>query len=323
MSVSEGNYRLVCQYCKEDFLTKNYSKHLIDKHKSEIFVNKANKDELSGVANKPETWWPRPIEINLKGKIQYYVPCCKQFYTKETLAMNHSKSKECRELFVKKAKELLLDVSPVTINNSTVSGSIVNNITQNITIVDLSGNVLKTIKQLVNTIDYKEQERATYRKKLEKLRAKYKDDPEYDSDISTVASYYGDDESDDYESKMERYLPEEQISKNVVKSFNKFGIDISREGLELRTKQDHDRETAEKREFIIEELQVEYDTVVFAIKNIQDDIIYNEKKISDPDFDDSWKVKARINVHSLKSKLEDAKKMKEEVRVKLEKAKTV
>lgn len=319
--IKDKNVRLECPYCKDDFLIKSYSKHLIDNHKTEIFVNKHNKQELSEVANKKETWWPSPLEIKMKDKTQYLVTCCNKFYSKETQARKHSKDKECRANYVKNAKELLSSVAPVNISNThSGSGDIINNITQNITIVDLSGNILKTIKRLVNNADYKEQERAYNHKKLEKLRAKYKDDPDYDSDISTVDSYYGDDESDDYKSKLERFIPEVELDKETVKAFNKYGIDISREGLGLRTKEDSEREKQEKKESEIDDLETKIDECDNCITTCEDDIDKYKRIMTDTD-NDINKINCKTKISKIQILLEATKKEKNKYQEQLNKLK--
>lgn len=275
-----NNIRLECPFCKETFLNKSFSKHLNDDHFNEIFNDEKNKKELEELSTKKNTVCYRPVEVIVKEKELYYVPCCKKYYSKITQAKKHGRNKECFTKVISEVKKDLESIVPITINNNidisgnnnTVNNTVINNITQNITFVDLSGNVLKTIKRLVSEIDDKESERAYTHKKLEKLRAKYKNDEDYDSDISSVESYYGDDESDDYKSKVERFIPEDVLDSKYLKTLAKMGIECSREKLGLRCKDDHEQDMKEKEERIRFQKEQEQEEKSERIGNLRADI---------------------------------------------------
>lgn len=252
--ISGNNYRLECPFCKEEFLTKTYSKHLLNKHKSEIFVNKHNREVLTEVASKNEGWWPTYLEFKLKDKTQYFAPCCNKFYTKDTQARKHSKNKECRDKVINNAKELLSQVTPIAISNiHSGSGDIINNITQNITIVDLSGNILESFKTFNQIIDRKNVDNAYDKKMIAKLQKRMEEEGlEPVSDVSSVDTCYdSDDESDTIAMRFDitKRLPK------ISKVFSKIGIDISREGLGLSTKEEHDDKVRDKRNQEIEILE--------------------------------------------------------------------
>ncbi len=278
-----SNHRLECPSCKTTHLSKDYSKHLNKEHEFEIFTTKSNKKELEELASKTNGRWFRPVEVKIKDKTLYYVPCCKKYYSRIDLATAHNKKKECTDTVLEEAKALLQKIAPITITNThTGSGDIINNITQNITIVDLSGNVLKTIKQLVRTIDIKEEDRAINVKKANKLKKILEEhNIDYDSDVSQPLSYYGDDEGED--DMVHRYDAEDRCNKVIVKKFKEFGLDISRDGLELRTKDDHETEKLEKQQALKEEKEeIEHDIFMVAsrIDSLESQIKNAKKRLA-------------------------------------------
>jgi hypothetical protein len=281
--LSSNNYRLECPFCKEEFLTRTYSKHIIDKHRDELFVNKHNKEVLIEVANKKEGWWPSPLEFKLKDKTQYYTPCCGKFYTKDTQARKHNKSKECREKVVEKAKELLASVVPVNISNThSGTGDIINNITQNITIVDLSGNILKSFKTFNQIIDRKNVDAAYDKKRIAKMQKKMEEEGlEPVSDVSTVVTCYDSEEEED--TKAMRFDITKELPASLTKTFTKLGIDLSREGLGLPTKEEHDDRVKDKRDQEIEMLEDEIVSYKDEILGYKDDIKDYKERLKDAD----------------------------------------
>jgi hypothetical protein len=278
-----SNFRLSCYFCKEEFLFKTYSKHLIDKHLSEIFVNKHNKKELDDLCAKKEGSWFSSIELKINGKELYLASCCNKFYSKKSMADKHSKNKECRDTYLKNAKELCAKIAPITINNThSGSGDIIINNTYNI--LDLSGNIIKTFKALNQKLDRKNVDGAYDKKliaKLQKQREKEGLDPV--SDVSTVSTCY--DSNDECDTNALRY----DISRDmpsIHKSFIKYGFDLSREGLDLPTKEEHDNKKREQRQYDIEELEdniVECKGVIYSSK---EDIEAWEERIRDAEDED-------------------------------------
>jgi hypothetical protein len=281
--LSGNNYRLGCPFCKEEFLTRTYSKHIIDKHKDELFVNKHNKEVLVEVCNKKEGWWPSPLELKLKDKTQYFTPCCGKFYTKDTQARKHNKSKECREKVVEKAKELLASVVPINISNThSGTGDIINNITQNITIVDLSGNILKSFKTFNQIIDRKNVDAAYDKKLIAKMQKKMEEEGlEPVSDVSSVDTCY--DSDDECDTKAMRFDITKELPKSVTKTFTKLGIDLSRGGLGLTTKEEHDDRVKDKKDQEIEILEDEIISLKDELHNYKEDIKDYKERLKDAD----------------------------------------
>ena len=308
------NHRIECPYCKDDFLTKTYSKHLLDKHKSEIFVNKHNKNNLTEVTNKKEGSWSIPIEVKLKDKSQFFVPCCNKFYTKESQARKHNKNKECRDIYVKNAKELVSQVAPITINNThSGTGDIIINNTYNI--VDLSGNIIKTFKKMNQIIDRKNVDTAYDKKIINKYKkALEENNIDINSEVSSVQSGY-DSDSESETTAMRYDIAKEMPS--LYKAFNKYGFDLSREGLELSTKEEHALKVKEQLEIRIEELECEYDTIKYAIKDAKENICFYEEKIKDQDYSEADKMKYKNKIINSQNNLDKARQIKEEIEEKL------
>jgi hypothetical protein len=286
--ISGNNMRLECPYCKECFLTKSYSNHLNNKHISEIFNVKRNKEELQELANKKNGHCFRPVEIKVKEKEMYFVPCCKKYYSKIAQAEKHGSKKECYEKVLDEAKKVLEEVAPMTIvNNHSGSGNIINNITQNIT-VDLSGLVLcvtQLTKQLVSAKDNTEYDRAESFKKAEKFRKILEQhNIDYDSDTSSIKSgYCSDDDKEQQQYKQQKYEPEKKIKNDILKKLSKFGIDITRDGLGMRTKEDHELNKLEKIHEIkemMEEVQYDIDTIKSRIKCLNESIDEKEERMN-------------------------------------------
>jgi len=281
--LSGNNYRLECPFCKKDFLNKNFSDHLLLHHKDEIFVNKSNKSNLEEYSNRKEGSWPSPVEIKLKDKTAYYTPCCKKFYTKHCTASKHNKNEECRKNTYKNAKELLASVVPINISNThTGSGDIINNITQNITVVDLSGNILKSFKAFNQIIDRKNVDSAYDKKMIAKLQKKREEEGlEPVSDVSSVVTCYDSEEETD--TKAMRFDITKELPASLTKVFTKLGIDLSREGLGLPTKEEHDDRVKEKRDQEIEILEDEILSYKDEILGYKDDIKDYKERLKDAD----------------------------------------
>jgi len=307
------NYRIECPFCKKDFLTKSFSSHLENEHQEEIFRNKSNKDELEDFTNRRTAICFRPIEIKIKDKEFYYVPCCKKYYSKiGTAQKQHSSNKECCGKAIQEAKNLFSKITPSITNIHSGSGDNITNITQNITIVDLSGNILKTFKNVIRTLDYKEEDRALEHKKNLKLKKILEENGiDYDSDVSAVSSYYGDDERDD--ERVYRYDLEHKIDKRDIKKFRDLGIDLSREGLGLRTEETQLEEKRQKQEANKEEIEdLEYD-----IKNLEDSIEgYNDiiedreeriKQLKESTPEKEWGL-IKENINNMTNKINECKR---------------
>jgi len=290
---NSNNLRLECPFCKISFLTKSFSKHLNDTHLPEIFVSKVNKQEVDDACKRKEGSFFNPLELKLKDKEMYYVSCCKKFYSKKSMAQKHSKSKECRDVFLKNTQELSEKLTPINVsNNHSGSGDINNNTTiiNNYNIYDLSGNIVKTFKEVIQNLDDEKKEKSRYYKKYAKLKKFMEEnDIDYDSDVSTVQSYYADDEcetNEDYFKKAERYDLTKELSKKDILPFIKAGIDLSREGLGLKTKEEHDNEIKEKKQYEIENVEdkiTDCKDVIYDCKETIDDL---EHRIRDFDNDD-------------------------------------
>jgi uncharacterized C2H2 Zn-finger protein len=260
MSESKSsNHRLECPKCKTTFLNKDYSKHLNKEHESEIFTNKENKKELESLANKKDGRFFRPLELKVYEKTLYYVPCCKKYYSKIETAKPHSKNKECTDIVVQEAKNLLEKVSlfnivintPINIdisgnNNShnTIAPNIVNNITINIDEAQLQ----KLLKNMVLELDVANKERAELYKKNKKMKTQVKEqfDCDIDSDVSSVLGYFTDEElsdNDDPDRKV-KYYDINKNNKTIMKKLNK---DYSRKALNLSTKEQKEAQQEEQK----------------------------------------------------------------------------
>lgn len=293
---SGNNIRLECPFCKKDFLTKSFSSHLEYEHQEEIFKNKHNKDELEDFTKITSTFHFRPLEIKIKDKDYYYVPCCKKYYSKiGTAQKQHSTNKECCAKVKDQAKELLNKLVPSVVNIHSGSGNNITNITQNITIVDLSGNIISTFRNVITAMDIKEEERALEHKKNMKYKKLLEENGiEYDSDVSSILSYYGNDEHDD--ERVYRYDIEKRVDKRVIKRFRDLGVDLSREGLNIRTeqtqkeekqqKQEADKEEREEIERDISELEESIDGYNDIIQDREDRI----KHLKDSTPENEWKL---------------------------------
>ena len=275
-----NNYKIECPYCKEEFITKTYSKHLLNKHKSEIFVNKHNREVLSEVANKKEGWWPSPLEFKMKDKTQYFAPCCDKFYTKDTQARKHNKSKECREKVIEKAKELLASVAPITIANThSGSGNIINNITQHITVIDLSGCIQSIVKTFTQEIENERYDKVSLYKKYSKYKKVLEENGiDCNSETSSISSYFSDNECETTQEsfrKLERVKPDElfsQTNRVLNNRIIKSGIDISREGVGLSTQEEHNDRINDKKKQEIEMIEDEIIAFKDEVAGYKEDI---------------------------------------------------
>jgi len=249
--MSSKNPRIDCPFCKSDHLIKSFSNHLLSYHKEQLFKD-ANKRELEWFSSRPPnrkdgvSYWFDPIELNYKDKTLYYVPCCEKFYTKKMMAHNaHVGKAECMKVAVSNAKELLNEINErfnIT-NTHSGSGNIINNITQNITVIDMSGNLTGLVKSLVVDMDVKESDRALLHKKNLKLKKLLEEhNIDFDSDVSDPLSEYDSDDS----TKFNRFDPTRQIPKKYRDAFR--DVDLSRAGLKLRTKEQHEDDLAAKAE---------------------------------------------------------------------------
>jgi hypothetical protein len=258
-----GQYRITCPYCSDAFITKCYSKHLITEHFNEIF---SDKDNVKNVIEHTNTSCVSSIEVSIKDKKMFLVPCCNAFYSKDVQADKHLKNKECKESCRQKAKDLLhtIDNIKIVINAApiTITGdhNTVNNIINNTIIVDLSGNIKSISKDMTNMVDsarissarnYRKAKRLS--KALEQMKEAFKDNKDvqayiktiqYESDsdksVDTIRSYYTIDELDEGEDeceKHERFNVMKECRKKDMKAIN---IDLSREALGLSTEENHD-----------------------------------------------------------------------------------
>jgi hypothetical protein len=249
--LSGNNHRLECPICKKDFLNKSFSNHLLNFHKDYIFTNKDNKETLKEYINKKIIYSGDYMAIKIDDTIQYFVPCCNKFYTKEGTAVNHLKKKECKDKALGNAKELLSGLTPISVdlsttidnsgnnNTNTVNNNQVINIT-NYNLYDLSNNLLKTItKEATKIIDDERYDKVSYLKKLRKLKTIFENHPDYNSDISSIASAYdSDDESDTTLSRMDFKKDFEKYNKKIATQLSEAKIDVSRKSLSLKTKED-------------------------------------------------------------------------------------
>jgi hypothetical protein len=297
MSDTKGtNLRLSCPFCKEEFLTKSYSNHLIFNHKDELFLSKNNKKALEETCTRKEGSWFSPIELIINGKELYLVSCCNKFYSKKILASKHAMKKDCRDCYLKNAKELLGNIS-TNINMSGNNNTNTVSVTNNYNFYDLSGNLLQTISKEVNdVIDDERYNKTCYYKKLKKLKSIFKDDPRYDSDYSTVDSAYdSDDESepDSYFTKLQRYDLTKELDKKIIKKLAEMGLDLSREGLDMsRVKEVHQDEKRQKKELAIEELEDKIITCNSVINDAKEDIEGYEERLRDADDEDEYTTRA-------------------------------
>ena len=134
-----SNTRLECPFCNETFLNKSYSNHLNKVHFNDLFNNKYNKKELEELSNIKNTVCFRPVEVKVKDKEMYYVPCCKKYYSKIAQAQKHGRDKECYSKVVEETKKDLEQIVPIinNITNIDISGNsnTVNNTTNNNTTI--------------------------------------------------------------------------------------------------------------------------------------------------------------------------------------------
>ena len=280
--MSSNNIRVDCPFCKTDHLIKSFSNHLLSLHKEQLFKGE-NKKELESFSNLPSnrkdgvSRWFDPIELNYKDKTLYYVPCCQKFYSKKQMAhKSHVGKPDCMRVAVANAKELLAEINErfYITNTHSGSGDIINNITQNITVIDMSGNLTGMIRSMTIDLDIKERDRATLHKVNNKLKKLLEENNiEYDTDVSDVISEYDSDVS----TKLNRYNPEKKIPKKFREPFKE--VDLSRAGLNLRTKEHQMRELAEKAEEEKYKKEVEEYERREAIGNAKGRIIACKEKI--------------------------------------------
>jgi len=269
-TTSKPNHRIKCSYCNESFLIKAYSSHVIREHKIDIF-KKDNLDELKRVVKNKHT--RMPIEVThrvLKGddKVEFFVPCCNKFFSRDFMAMKHLKTNECRVCYHTNAEKLLNEISGITTsvvvdisgnNNTANTHTTTNNIVNNGTLImDNSGNVvdlIALIKKLNITIDYLQYEKALNAKKKNKYKNKLvtiNENTESDfSDVSDIESIYSevnDDVSDkevcfkrfDIQKKLKTFVKKEGLNVDLSK--------LSRDALNLRTGYEKAKEIKEKKE---------------------------------------------------------------------------
>jgi hypothetical protein len=246
------NHRISCPYCKETFLIKTYSKHLIKEHKIEIF----KKNNLTNLKQQTNTKYVAPIPIIHKqlkddDKEESFVCCCKIFYTKYDMAIKHlRKSPQCKASYIESSKALYNEiVPPIEINNlvdisgnhniATTNNIVVNN--GSTLIMDNSGivvDLIALIKKLNQVIDSKSYDIAYANKVVKKFRNKLeKVEEETDSDVSDVNSVYSgvNDDNIDKNTSLKTF----DIAKRLPKFVKPItGINLSREGLKLKTAQD-------------------------------------------------------------------------------------
>jgi len=265
-STNKPNHRIKCSYCNKYFLIKSYSSHLMREHKNTIF-KKDNLDEFKRVVkNKSKV----PIEVThrvLKGddKVEFFVPCCNKFFSRDYMAIKHLESPECRVCYITNAEKLLNEISGISTsivvdisgnNNTANTHTTTNNIVNNGTLImDNSGNIvdlITLIKKLNTTIDYLQYENALNAKKRNKYKSKLAtihEDTESDvSDIESIYSGVNDDVSD-----KEVYNKRFDIQKKLKTFVKKEGLNIdlsklSRDALNLKTGYDKAKEIREKEQ---------------------------------------------------------------------------
>lgn len=266
-------------------MIKSFSKHLLNFHKEDLFKGK-NRAELEWFCNHEEKWWFQPIEVNYKDKEFYYTPCCEQFYSKHATAHTHTRDKECRGRALKNGQALLKEINErIQINNThSGSGDIINNITQNITIVDMSGNIKGLVKCMTVEIDMKESDRVMlYKQNLKLKKLLEENNIEYDSEVSDIISEYDSDTSN--ASRREcKYDPSKKLPEKYRKAFRE--IDLTRGGIKLRTKEQHDQDIADAlEEKRLEEENAEFErreqigNIKGRIKSLEDKIKRYEHQI--------------------------------------------
>lgn len=253
--MSDTNHRIDCSLCDKKMLNKDYSKHLNKEHISDIFNDVKNRKELEELADKKNGRNFRPIELKVKDKELYFVPCCKKYYSKMAHAEKHNTKKECYEKVLEEAKVILETINngidntvkpntTINNNNTDISGNdnTVNNTTNiinNYNFYDLSGNLIKTIcKEVCGIIDSDRHDKVYYFKKLNKLKSIFQDHPDYDSSVSTVDSAY--DSDDECDTKLERIDLDKEFNKynkKTAKQLSEVNIDLSRKNLGLKTKE--------------------------------------------------------------------------------------
>lgn len=248
---SKPNYRITCPYCKADFLTKSYSKHLISEHIQAIFQNKENADSLlkASKTKKPKQYgW---VDLTIKGRDYHFMPCCEAFYTKSSTAKSHMKE-SCEKTFVSKAEELLERIKGTGIVINTGDNTIIN-----LTVQDNSGVLIDVIKRMTTKIDGCDEARARYYKKLQKLKnaisvfkERHAEDDDIideinelypDSDISSVKSVYGEEDDERFMNSDDEKYTERFDATRVftgAKFFKGCKIDLSRDALKLSTLQE-------------------------------------------------------------------------------------
>jgi hypothetical protein len=264
------------------------------------------------------SYWFSPIELNYKDKTLYYVPCCEKFYSKQQMAHNaHVGKPECMKVAVANAKELLKEINErfsIT-NTHSGSGNIINNITQNITVIDMSGNLTGMVKSLVVDMDVRESDRALLHKKNLKLKKILEENNiDFDSDVSDPLSEYDSDDS----TKYNRFDPLKKIPKKYRDAFR--DVDLSRAGLKLRTKEQHDEDLAAKaEEEKFQKDQEEFErreSIACAkgrIKDCKDKIKWTEGRIEmySNDSETLWKKDIddyRLKIKKLETVIEESEK---------------
>ena len=251
MSDSKPTNRLIeCPSCKEKFLSRDYSKHISNTHETEIFSDVENKKELEELSSKKDGRFFRPVELKVHEKTLYYVPCCKKYYSKFETAKVHTKKKECTDIVLQEAKNLLEKIGAININidisgnNNTANV----NVTNNFNFYDLSGNLIKKIvKEFTTTIDVERRDMAEMKKKLKKLQSIFGDDERYDSDTSTVKSGYDSDNESEAPITAKKFDITKELPKKIVKQLNEAKIDLSRKGLGLKTKEEKEAQQEEQK----------------------------------------------------------------------------
>lgn len=263
---SKPNYKLTCQYCSKEFITKTYNSHMMSEHLQTIFAIKKNLDELTLRITKARERWFDPVELDIKKEEVYFLPCCSSFFSKKCSAEKHRKDPECLKNFKVKGNELLESLKSTGLTINTGDNTIIN-----LTINDNSGALVEVVRRMTNAVDIASFNRASYYKKLLKikkavdaLKERHKDDEELiaeidelypDSDISSVKSIYGKDDERYDNSDDDKYVEQFDASKEYggAKFFKGCKVDLSRETLGCRTYKQSMADRKEKAEIEAEE----------------------------------------------------------------------
>jgi len=293
------NHRISCCYCNETFLIKNYSKHLITEHKKDVF----KKNNLDNLKQQSTSKYTSPIEVihkNLKtnDKTEYFVPCCNKFYTKNDMARRHIRAKpECKKNYLPNTLKLYQEiVPPIEINsvvdisgngNTATTNNIVNNGTL---IMDNSGNVvdllalIKKLNLVIDDLAFSKAIECKTKKKFQKQLETIGEEAYSDySDIESIYSNLNDDVSDK-EVCYKRF----DIAKRLPKLVKPLKLDLSRDNLKLRTKEDKaDEIKADK----LQKEQEEKERLEQEKADRKAEQQYNKQKI--------WKLKDNIKTYNI------------------------